>query len=79
MMTCRELSDFLDAYLDGELDSSVREVFECHLAACPPCIHYLDSYRETIDLCRDSFAGESLEGPPPEELVRAILEAKRRG
>ena len=78
-MTCQEFVDFLMAYLDGELAPEVRLVFEGHIRDCPPCLAYLESYRETVRL------GKSLcddpEGPVPEEvpeaLVRAILDARR--
>ena len=77
-MTCREFVDFVMAYLDSELDPSVRETFDTHLAECPPCIAYLDSYQETIRLGK---LCEAPEGPVPEDvpegLVRAILAARR--
>ncbi len=81
MMTCRELADFLMAYIDGELPAKQGTVFEEHVGLCPGCKNYLDSYRETITLgksiCQDP------EGPVPhdvpEELVQAILIARRQG
>lgn len=42
-MTCRELTDFLGAYLDGELSEKVRRRFDEHLAACPECSAYLET------------------------------------
>ena len=76
-LTCRELVEFLDDYLEGELSGEHDAVFERHLAACADCRNYLDSYRETIRL-----SGEALEARPvveeiPEELLRAILESKK--
>lgn len=80
-MTCQEFVEFLMAYLDGELSAEVRRVFEAHVGECPPCLAYLDSYRETVRLGR-SLCDEP-EGPVPEEvpegLVGAILAARRRG
>ena len=77
--TCREVLDFLSAYLDGELAPEVRAGFERHLQLCPPCVEYLESYRETLRLEREAY---DLDGPVPrevpEELVRAILESTRR-
>jgi anti-sigma factor RsiW len=78
MMTCREFVDFLMAYDDGELPENQRALFERHMTDCPPCVTYLETYRETArlgQLCRD------LEGPvpddAPEPLVRAILAARK--
>jgi len=78
-MNCREFVDFLMSYLDGELDETVRAVFDSHLGGCRACRAYMDDYQQTIELgrsaCRDG------DGPPPgdapPELIRAILEARR--
>ena len=78
-ITCREFVDFLMAYLDEELPASQREVFEGHIHLCPPCGDYLGTYREAVamgkQVCRDC------DGPAPEdapeELVRAILSARK--
>lgn len=81
MITCREFVDFLDRYVEGELTSEERETFERHIADCPPCGDYLDSYRMTIGLCREAFAipDDPVSAPEiPEDLIRAILEAKKR-
>ena len=77
-ITCREFVEFLMAYLDGEASDQERSVFEKHMDLCPPCVTYLETYRETVRLgtclCADP------EGPPPddvpEELVQAVLRAR---
>jgi anti-sigma factor RsiW len=80
-MNCREFVDFLMSYLDGELDETVRAVFDAHLGGCRACRAYMDDYVKTIELERSACA--DAEGPVPEdvpaELVRAILEARRAG
>ena len=78
-MTCRELIDFLLAYVDGELPPARRAVFDAHLALCAPCQRYLDTYREAIALGRDAcgpHADEPIADDVPEDLVRAILAAR---
>ena len=79
LLTCRELIDFIGAYLDDELSEAERERFEDHLAVCPSCVDYLASYRETVRL-EAAALGRDDEPPVdvPEELVRAILGARRR-
>ena len=78
-MNCREMVDFLMDYVNGELPDAQRESFETHLADCPPCIAYLDSYRETVRLGRAVCADddETPDDVPP-ELIEAILAARRR-
>ena len=77
-MNCRELTEFLMDYLDGELPGAEKQRFDGHLGECPSCIDYLHSYGETVRLGR--LCAESDEPPPemPEELVTAILAARRK-
>jgi anti-sigma factor RsiW len=78
-MTCRELVEFLMAFDDGELPADQRETFEQHLEICPPCVVYLETYRETVRLGK-SLCDDPESGPPegcPEALVQAVLSARR--
>jgi anti-sigma factor RsiW len=80
-MNCREFTDFLYDYLFGSLPAEVRAEFDKHLAACPWCVAYLDSYRKTIQLANAAFSAPEDAPPPaeaPEELVQAILHAWAR-
>jgi anti-sigma factor RsiW len=80
-MTCREVLDFLMAYLDGELTPEVRSEFERHLAVCPPCVEYLSSYRRTVELERQAFQPCEGEGTPhaiPDDLIKAILASRKQ-
>lgn len=88
-ITCREVVEFLLAYLERDLDAPSRTEFERHLDQCPPCKHYVDGYRGTIELVRrcldggpstaecQADAGKAKREPPPEHLIQAILSAKR--
>jgi anti-sigma factor RsiW len=80
-ITCREISEFLLAYLERELDDGAHAEFERHLQLCPPCVHYLDGYRETVELVRNCGRREldpeqKRAHRPPEDLIQAILLAK---
>lgn len=75
-MTCQEIIDFLMAYLDGELPSSQRRVFEEHIDECNCCEQFMASYRRTVSLARSC---SEVQGPikPPEALIKAILAARK--
>jgi anti-sigma factor RsiW len=79
-MTCKELTDFLDDYVAGDLEPEVRGRFEAHLGECPGCRVYLDGYRATVELLRAERRDSASEVPAdvPAELVRAILAARSR-
>ena len=74
-MTCREIADFLLAYVDGGLAPAARDAFDAHLAACPPCVSYLRQYRDTIAAIPAAFADDAVPDLP-EELVQAILASR---
>ncbi|TMA32261.1 MAG: anti-sigma factor [Deltaproteobacteria bacterium] len=78
-MKCREVAEFLMEYLDGALGEAERRVFEGHIEDCPACVNYLETYRETVRLGKSVCAPDA-EVPPdvPEELVQAILSARRK-
>jgi anti-sigma factor (TIGR02949 family) len=79
MLTCQEILDFLMQYLDGELPPEVKAHFEAHLAVCPPCISYMETYRVATSLCKRACAEETHSCQEvPEELVQAILAARRQ-
>jgi anti-sigma factor RsiW len=77
-MTCREVTDVLDRYLDGELPARQRLFLNLHLLACRDCRNYLRSYEMTIRAARRAMLDP--DGPPPadmpEELVKAILASR---
>jgi len=76
-LTCRELLEFLSDYLDGALPPERQAEFERHLAVCPACVSYIQSYRETIRLAKGAYGADG-DAPAraPEELIRAILAAR---
>ena len=80
-MNCREFTEFLHEYLVGNLPAGEQAEFEKHLAECPWCVAYLDSYRTTIQLGQAAFSAPADAPPPaeaPEELIQAILRSRSR-
>ncbi|HEY3023261.1 MAG TPA: anti-sigma factor [Actinomycetota bacterium] len=49
-LTCREMVELMNDYLEGALDEGERARFEAHLSSCDPCTTYLAQVRETIRL-----------------------------
>ena len=78
-MTCREFADFMMDYLSDGLPSGSRARFEYHLRLCSNCRKYLTSYEESVKLGKRAFDEDDAALPPdvPEELVKAILAARR--
>lgn len=79
-LTCREVIEYVLAYLAHELDAAERHEFERHLAVCPSCVAYLHSYERTVELAHLAFADDEDDGAAmgvPPELVEAVLAARR--
>lgn len=80
-ITCREVLDFIMAYLGDELTPEQRYEFERHLGVCPSCVNYLNSYKATVTLGKAAMQNldEPSTGSVPEGLIRAIREARQKG
>ena len=76
-ITCHELLDFLYLYLEDELPEDRRADFDRHLAVCDACREYIRRYQEAIQLGRSAFSDTGAVDVP-EELVQAVLEARRK-
>lgn len=77
MLTCKEVLDFLMAYIDDELSMDQRDDFEAHLRVCPSCVNYLKSYRETVRLSRESAKSSSGERMQNEDVPAELIDAVR--
>jgi anti-sigma factor (TIGR02949 family) len=75
-MNCKEAEDFLDAYLDGELESSQKLELEQHLGQCSECRAALEERRQF----RSFFAANAPQYKAPEELrvrIATITQQKK--
>lgn len=49
-LTCEDVIGMLLEYLEAQLDAATLAAFERHLAVCPPCVAYLNTYRKTREV-----------------------------
>jgi uncharacterized membrane protein YphA (DoxX/SURF4 family) len=76
---CRDVSDLLLAYLEGDLPSKQRRAVEFHLSDCPDCWAFLASYRQTIALgkeLRDDVIPAEVYGRLQDLVVARTLDPK---
>ena len=76
-LTCQQLIDFIMSYLDNELPDDQRAEFDRHMAACPSCVDYLETYEKTVELTKMA-ADDPVPAEVPESLVQAILAARKK-
>ncbi|MGH2595778.1 MAG: anti-sigma factor family protein [Actinomycetota bacterium] len=49
-LTCKEVVEIVNDYLEGAMSPHDRERFDRHLSTCDGCTNYLAQMRETIRL-----------------------------
>jgi anti-sigma factor RsiW len=59
-------------YLEGQIAPDVRAAVERHVAGCPRCIAFVESYRRTPDIFKHATAATL-----PPDLARTLEEAVR--
>lgn len=70
--TCNDALKHLVDYLEGDLDTEASEELESHLAACPPCVRFLKTYKTTGKVCKNA-----LEREMPVEMKQTLREFLR--
>ena len=70
---CEKVNEFLADYVEGSLDATTRAQFEEHMNMCKCCDHYLDQYRQTIEMTK-----QVEEIPVPTELAEHTLAFLRK-
>jgi anti-sigma factor RsiW len=57
-LSCIEIVELVNDYLEGSLERDERTRFEEHLGECPGCAAYVDQMRTTVRLTGRLRAGE---------------------
>ena len=70
--SCNDALKHLVDYLEGDMDADSSQQLESHLAACPPCVSFLKTYKSTGKVCK-----KALEREMPEEMKQTLREFLR--
>jgi len=76
MISCEEFEGFILQYLEGEMPTVKRFIFEMHMKVCRECRDYLAAYQRSIETAKTAVNQQELP-EVPEDLVTAILEAQK--
>ena len=74
---CRDAIDLLMDYLERRLPPAEQAALDAHFSACPPCLDFLKSYRETPRIVKQCTGHVSVPGEVKDRL-RRFLESKKR-
>lgn len=77
MISCQQLVEFCLEYLEGALPDDERVGFRRHLAQCPDCVTFFDTYQKTPELSRQALAAQI--PMSVRDAVRSFLQSRRGG
>lgn len=79
MSDCKQIFAVLSQYLDQELQAEDCEAIRAHIAACAPCVEFVESLKKSVALC-----GRAVEPVTPvsaetrEKLMAAFLASREK-
>jgi len=59
MIECRKAAALLFDYLEGTLTPALGERLRQHFADCPTCLRFIESYKRTATLCKETLMKEA--------------------
>ena len=60
MICCKECIELLHDYLEGELNPEINASLEEHLADCPPCVAFVNTYKSVTRLCKTTLQSKDI-------------------
>jgi predicted anti-sigma-YlaC factor YlaD len=78
MLTCREVTELANAYLDGELRLMTRLQMRVHLMMCKHCPKYIDQLASTTKLLR-ALPSDAPSSDVEEKILRLLKDNDAAG
>ena len=76
MICCKECLDLLYDYLEGDLAQETTKSLEEHFQDCPPCISFLNTYKSTTKICRNTLNQVEIPEAIRETLLKVLKDHK---
>jgi anti-sigma factor RsiW len=73
-LSCQQIFALLSEYLDAELPPDVCEKLSGHISGCAPCVEFVQSLRQSVELCRQ-FRPDALPPPLADEVKARLKQA----
>lgn len=70
--SCKEMLITLNDYIDGELDTSLCDELEKHMAGCDNCRVVVNTIKKTIELYREDCATDKIPTEVRERLLTRL-------
>jgi len=79
MICCKECLDLLYDYLDNQLDSETHANLEEHFQDCPPCVAFLNTYKSTTKICRETLSNAEMPKAVQSKLLEFLKSEQFKG
>ena len=76
MICCKECLDLLYDYIEGDLDQKTTKSLDEHFQDCPPCISFLNTYKSTTKICRNTLNKVEIPEAIRETLLKVLKDHK---
>jgi len=76
MICCKECLDLLYDYIEGDLDQETKTSLDEHFQDCPPCISFLNTYKSTTKICRNTLNKVEIPEAIRETLLKVLKDHK---
>ena len=76
MICCKECLDLLYEYIEGSLDQETAGSLDEHFQDCPPCIAFMQTYKSTTTICRNTLNQVEVPDAVREALLKVLKENK---
>lgn len=77
-VTCKECVDLLADYLERSLDAATHKKLDEHIAACPPCLHFLKTYESSSKMVARLRDQEVQIPAEMEERLKSFLKEEKK-
>jgi anti-sigma factor RsiW len=75
VISCHQLIEFCLDYIDGALPDAEQVGFRRHLAQCPDCVTFFETYQKTPEISREALSTKI--PASVRESVRTFLQLRR--
>jgi anti-sigma factor RsiW len=75
VISCQQLIEFCLDFMEGALPNEEQVGFRRHLAQCPDCVTFFETYQKTPEISRDALATQI--PASVREAVRTFLRTRR--
>ena len=76
MICCKECIDLLYDYIEDLLDNETRKSLEEHFEECPPCIAFLNTYKSSTKICRETLNQVKIPEGVRDSLLKVLKKQK---